>query len=390
MASVTSLVNPNSSPNKLGNSDDRPDSASSRLHLNHPTESETLQIWNQTSSDWRDALTVPQYLEEYAYLLTVPLARNNGITQWILVDNNQPATKRTVLASCETFLKRALFSDPDGKCEQVIAHGIASVYCEPGLRKRGYASRLLEELSKTLPNWRADAGAKCVASMLYSDIDPGFYQRLGWNPFPSYHLEFEPKVAPHGATHLYAEDLAALCEKDETIFRSSLSKPSTESQPRFAIVPDHDHLVWHHSKEEFGAQRLFGKTPLVKGAIAGPPGNRVWAIWAHRFYQHPESGSSANNTLYILRFVMENGAPAAEDVRAILQAAQTEAAEWGLGKVKLWSPSKALEDLIETLDVSFQGRTRVRESIPCLQWYGEGDGLPGSLDWVLNEKYAWC
>jgi hypothetical protein len=197
-------------------------------------------------------------------------------------------------------------------------------------------------------------------------------------------------VAPHGATHLYAEDLAALCEKDETIFRSSLSKPSTESQPRFAIVPDHDHLVWHHSKEEFGAQRLFGKTPLVKGAIAGPPGNRVWAIWAHRFYQHPESGSSANNTLYILRFVMENGAPAAEDVRAVLQAAQTEAAEWGLGKVKLWSPSKALEDLIETLDVSFQGRTRVRESIPCLQWYGEGDGLPGSLDWVLNEKYAWC
>ncbi|KAL2835643.1 hypothetical protein BJY01DRAFT_258967 [Aspergillus pseudoustus] len=314
---------------------------SSSLHFNHPTESETIRIWNQTSNDWEDAFTVPQYLEENAYLLTVSLARNNSITEWILIDNNQPADKRTVLASWETFLKRALFSDSDGKCEEVIAHGIASVYCEPGLRKLGYASRLLKD-------------------MLYSDIDPGFYQRLGWNPFPSYHLEFEPKVTPYGATPLYAEDLAALCGKDEAILRTLFSEPSTESRPRFAVVPDHDHLVWHHSKEEFGAQRLFSKIPLVKGAIAGPPGNRVWAIWMHRFYRHLDSRDSSANILYILRFVIEDRAPAAGDVRAIFQAAQTDAAEWELGK----------------------------ESIPCLQWY-RGDGLPSTLDWVLNEKYAW-
>ncbi|KAL2817349.1 hypothetical protein BJX63DRAFT_110193 [Aspergillus granulosus] len=380
---------PYSLSDKIESPNNLPDSTSPSLHLSHPTENETFRIWNQTSNDWKDALTVPQYLEEYAYLLTVPLARNSGITQWILVDKSQPVDKRTVLASCETFLKRALVRDADGRSEEVIAHGIASVYCEFKLRNRGYASRLLKELSITLRTWRADTKTKCAASVLYSDIDPGFYQRLGWNPFPSYHLEFEPHATPHGATPLSAEDLAVLCEKDTDMLRSSISKPSTGNKPCFAIIPDHDHIVWHHSKEEFGAQRLFGKTPLVKGAIAGTPGNRIWAIWTHRFYHHPDSNSSGN-VLYILRFVIEGDAPAVEDVRAVLRSAQTEAAEWGLAKVKLWSPSKALEELIEAADVPFQGLTRSQESIPCLQWYGAGEGLPSSLDWVLNEKYAWC
>ncbi|KAL2866451.1 GNAT family N-acetyltransferase [Aspergillus lucknowensis] len=387
MAQSISQIDP--SPGDLEGSPDKlPDSTSPSLHLSHPTNDETLQIWNITSNDWRDALTVPQYLEEYAYLLTAPLARNNGITQWVLVDENQPIDRRKVLASCETFFKRALTTDPDGVCRQVIAHGVASVYCEPGLRKRGYASRLLNELAKTLPSWQTDDGIRCVASVLYSDIDPRFYQRLGWNPFPSYHLEFDSDEVAHDATPLSAPHLAALCEADEAILRSSMSK-SSDGKPQFAIVPDHDHIVWHHSKEEFGAQKLFGKTPLVKGAIAGPSGNRVWAIWAHRFYRHPDSNSSVN-TLYILRFVTEGETPAVEHVRAVLQAARAEAAQWRLGTVKLWSPSKELERLIESGGITFQRRTRIQESIPCLQWYGEGNVLPGTLNWVLNEKYAWC
>ncbi|KAL2853476.1 hypothetical protein BJY01DRAFT_206756 [Aspergillus pseudoustus] len=390
MASNISQPRFKSQSGGLESLDNLPDSTSPSLQLSHPTENETTRICNQTSNDWRDALTDSQYLEESAYLLTVPLARNSGITQWILVDQSQPADKRTVLASCETFLKRALIRDAYGESEEVIAHGIASVYCESRLRKRGYASRLLKELSKTLPTWRADTGTKCVASILYSDIDPIFYQRLGWNPFPSYHLEFEANaVATPSATPLYVEDLAVLCEKDAGRLRSSISKGSTVGKTRFAIIPDHDHIAWHHSKEEFGGQKLFGKTPLVKGAIAGTPGNRVWAVWVHRFYRHPERDSSAN-ILYILRFVMEGDAPTAKDVRAVLQAAQTEAAEWGLANIKLWSPPKALEELIEAAEVSFRGRTRMQESIPCLQWYEQGDGLPSSLDWVLNEKYAWC
>ncbi|KAL4874095.1 hypothetical protein BDV12DRAFT_159009 [Aspergillus spectabilis] len=368
-----------------------PDSTSPDLHLSHPTNHETAQIWQQTSNDWKDALTVPQYLEEYAHLLTVRLARNNGITQWVLVDKNQPVNKRTILASCETFLKRALVRTRDGNCSDVISHGIASVYCEPRLRRRGYASRMLKELREALPTWRTESGADCVASILYSDIDPGFYQRLGWNSFPSYHLEFEAEEVAHAASPVYAEDLAALCGEDEAILRASMSEPSTnsEKESRFAIVPDHDHIVWHHSKAEFGAQKLFRKTPRVKGAIAGKEGKRVWVIWAHRFYRSPDSEISAN-TLYILRFVAQSAEPAVEDIRAILQAAQDEARQWGLHKVKLWNPTATLEKSIDLAGIPYHGRTRTQDSIPCLQWYGEGDGAPESLSWILNEKYAWC
>ncbi|KAL4987667.1 hypothetical protein BDW68DRAFT_160720 [Aspergillus falconensis] len=386
-----------------------PPSTSQTLTLAHPTPAETEQIWGQTSALWTDALTVPQYLEEYAYLLTVPLAREHGITQWVLVEssNNQTETdddlnqregKRTVLASCETFRKRALIasrhtSGTEKGCSDVLVHGVASVFCDPRFRGRGYASRLLKELNHILPIWQTDEEARCVGSVLYSDIDPAFYKRLGWVPFPSSQLEFEPAQLAHAAEPLYAEDLAVLCQKDEEILRTSLSTPSPtgdEGKTRFAIIPDHDHMLWHHAKEEFGARKLFGsgKKPEIKGAMAGPEGNKVWAIWTHRFYRHPHSDKSSANTLYILRLVTETSSPASESIKAVLHAAKSEAASWGLGKVKLWNPPRDLEKAIKLSGVNFEKRNRERDSIPCLNWFGEED--LNEVQWELNEKYAWC
>lgn len=119
-----------------------------------------------------DALSLSKFLEEYAFLLTASLARNSGVTPWILVDKNQPEDKRTILASCETFRKHAMVGDSDGNVTDVIAHGIASVYCHEPLRKRGYASRLLRELGDVLSRWQVDNNTSAVASILYSDIDP--------------------------------------------------------------------------------------------------------------------------------------------------------------------------------------------------------------------------
>ncbi|KAL5048433.1 hypothetical protein BDW71DRAFT_177681 [Aspergillus fruticulosus] len=386
-----------------------PPSTSQTLTLAHPTRAEIEQIWGQTSALWTDALTVPQYLEEYAYLLTVPLAREHGITQWVLVEssNNQTETdddlnqregKRTVLASCETFRKRALIasrhtSGTEKGCSDVLVHGVASVFCDPRFRGRGYASRLLKELNHILPIWQTDEEARCVGSVLYSDIDPAFYKRLGWVPFPSSQLEFEPAQLAHAAEPLYAEDLAVLCQKDEEILRTSLSTPSPtgdEGKTRFAIIPDHDHMLWHHAKEEFGARKLFGsgKKPEIKGAMAGPEGNKVWAIWTHRFYRHPHSDKSSANTLYILRLVTETSSPASESIKAVLHAAKSEAASWGLGKVKLWNPPRDLEKAIKLSGVNFEKRNRERDSIPCVNWFGEED--LNEVEWELNEKYAWC
>jgi hypothetical protein len=174
---------------------------------------------------------------------------------------------------------------------------------------------------------------------------------------------------------------------------------------RFIILPDPGHMLWHHRKEEFVARKLFGREPHIKGAIAGPPGNRVWPIWTHRFYGPPDDESSGN-TLYILRIVIESQlwptsdlaaddasdnekqlSPPLEELKAILRAAQAEAAEWKLQQVHLWDPSSHLEDLVGQTGIRFCGKHREEEEISCIQWYGNCEV---GLDWLGNEKYAWC
>ncbi|WEW57465.1 hypothetical protein PRK78_002932 [Emydomyces testavorans] len=399
-------------PLDLGASDDPallPDAESLDLHLSHPTEQETNRIWKLISASWKDALSVPQFLEESAYLMTIPLAKDNGMTLWILVDKTLPPDHRPLLASCESFRKRSLVSDKNGNVIETITHGIASVYCNPRYRGRGYASRLLRELSKTLPNWQIEQNKPVIASVLFSDIGKQFYAALGWDPFPSYHIEFNPvKVEDIGAAHILATQVGPLCEEDEAMSRQVMAQPYKNERLRFMILPDHAHMLWHHRKEEFGCEKLFGKQPHIKGAIAGDPGNRVWAIWTHRFYGSP-SDEYSGNTLYILRLVIENSvlldnAMVAEELlndnrqvelpvnelRAVLQAAQAEAADWKLQHVKMWSPSMQVEKLIRQTGLEHRRVDREKESICCLRWYGEGTGGQKSLDWIGNEKYGWC
>lgn len=380
------------------------------LDLSHPTAGECLEIWKLSSLAWRDALTLPLYLEESAYLTTVPLAKDGGMTLWILVDKNLPPDQRPILCSCETFRKRSMISDAEGNVTEAIIHGIASVFCNPAYRGRGYASRMMRELAEVLPSWQVEKG-NCVGSVLYSDIGKCYYAALGWHPFPNNsHIELQPLIAlkPPRATQILAGDLDRLCKEDEGIMYKAMASTSYR-KIRMMLVPDHDHMLWHHKKEEFVCDKLFGKRPQVKGAIVGQPGNRIWAIWTHRFYGDPESASSCN-TLYILRLVIENQAAAsssssegrespcdagqrglqAEQLKAVLQAAQAEAAEWKLDHVILWDPTPLVHELAEQAGVQHCKVERMEEGIASLLWYGEGSGKEDTLEWIGNEKYAWC
>lgn len=171
---------------------------------------------------------------------------------------------------------------------------------------------------------------------------------------------------------------------------------------RMMVVPDHDHMLWHHKKEEFVCEKLLGKQPRVKGVITGEPGNRIWAIWTHRFYGDPESTSSGN-TLYILRLVIENQDALStlsgkelpqdagqcdlqtEQLRAVLQTAHAEAAEWQLSYVKLWNPTPLVQHLIERTGIPHCKVKREDESIASVLWYGEGSGTEKDLEWIGNE-----
>ncbi|KAF2801183.1 hypothetical protein K505DRAFT_262475, partial [Melanomma pulvis-pyrius CBS 109.77] len=386
------------------------DPQSPDLVLRHPTLNECVKIWTNTSTSWMDSLTLPSYLKESLFLTKVPLARNDGMTTWILVDKNLPADRRQILSSCESFRKRSLTSDSDGRVEDNIVHGIASVFCSTEYRGRGYPVRMMRELAKTLYTWQTDK-LSCAGSILYSDIGKTYYSKLGWKPNDeNCHIEFKSCSVPRSSLvkELLASDLEALCNRDEVLIRKTMATPAKDTNLRVTIIPDLDHMGWHLAKEDFACDHLFGKIAQAKGAIAGSPGSQVWAIWTHRYYCHPHSGSS-NNVLYILRLVIEvdetatrlptyrQKKPTGEKydeqlglLRVVLQAAQSEATEWKLDVVKLWNPTPLVQEMLTKTGLEYVRMEREEDSIASGLWYDEMGGVRGVAPlWVNNEHYAW-
>lgn len=166
------------------------------------------------------------------------------------------------------------------------------------------------------------------------------------------------------------------------------------------IIPDLDHMLWHMAKDEFTAEMYLGGIPLVKGAVVGCPGERVWVAWTHSYCRHPlAEGVGAENGLYILRLVVEEESTATvekldrlvQSVRGVLQAAQCEALQWRLGYLSLWEPSEVIRGLIERCGIEFEVSQRTDAGIASGMWYGEdGDVLSEPPLWVYNERYAYC
>ncbi|KAI1375399.1 hypothetical protein F4677DRAFT_136885 [Hypoxylon crocopeplum] len=394
----------------MGSITNLPASDSLDLALDHPTPNECIKIWSNTATSWKDSLTLPVYLTESQFLTTVPLAANEGMTMWILVDKNHAPDERQIFSSCESFRKHSLVSDAEGNVGDCIIHGIASVFCPSEYRRRGYAARHMIEVAKALRNWQSEYG-KCVGSVLYSDIGKIYYAKLGWTPnIRNCHLVFSPIKSewPPEARQIHEKDIESYCRRDEATIRAAIAKPDFTVKKRVTILPDLDHMLWHIRKEDFATRHIFGKIPDAKGAIASFQGKDVWAIWTHRYYHHPDSGAG-ENVLYILRLVLEGDETAnspvfgnpfelpengiAEQVsalQAVLRAAQAEAMEWRLDHVKLWDPTPLVHSLIAKAGFDYLEVERESESIASGLWYsdsGEVDEFPA---WLNNEHYAWC
>ncbi|KAI1412219.1 hypothetical protein F5Y13DRAFT_200202 [Hypoxylon sp. FL1857] len=394
----------------MGSINDLPASDSIDLALDHPTPNECVEIWSNTSASWKDSLTLPVYLTESQFLTTVPLAANEGMTMWILVDKNRAPGERQIFCSCESFRKRSLISDAEGNVEDCIIHGIASVFCPLEYRRRGYAARHMIEVAKALRSWQTEYG-KCVGSVLYSDIGKVYYARLGWTPnVTNSHLVFPPVKSewPPKARRIYEKDIGSFCQRDEAIIQAAMAKPDFTVKKRVTILPDLDHMLWHIRKEDFATQRIFGRIPDAKGAIARFQGKDVWAIWTHRYYHHPDTGTG-ETVLYILRLVLEGDETAnsaasrkpselpenenfdrVSALQAILRAAQSEAGEWRLDHVKLWNPTPLVHSLIAKAGFDYVEVEREKESIASGLWYSDAGQVGESPSWINNEHYAWC
>jgi len=389
-----------------------PDSQSPTLALVHPTSEEQLLQTQKNSEEWSGALSLDAYILREQVLADQEFTRNGGITFWALVDT--AAKHRVVLCGCETFRKKALVSR-GGKVQEVLCHGVGSVFCPPEYRRRGYAYRMMNEVGKKLKTWQGGA----LFSVLFSDIGKEFYNLNGWEPFNSSHITVPASFAQTAvnlpeARSLYAEDLAKLCCTDEQLLRKSMQHvpPSHSSKVIVAIIPEITTIRWHHAREDFVARELHGRVPRIKGAIVdgSGPGKRVWCYWTRMWY-NKDLAASQGNMLHVLRLVVEEyGAldwecPSAGEgermkrkytpaIASLLRLAQREAAEWKMEGAEIWNPTAVTVEAVRMLQPDATVVDREFESIASLRWYGEvpqnGRRVADCVDWIENEKYGWC
>lgn len=360
------------------------------------TPSERIASIKLNSIAWKGPLDLDTYIARENHLLQQRLTRD-GLTCWILVDRTEPEGTRTILSSCESYQKKALLAH-DGKVEDVGTHGIGSVYCRPEFRGKGYAKRMLEELSTKLDTWNMEkeTRGRALFTILFSDIGKKFYAQFGWRPYVSSHLAL-PAAEGSGAgktRDLYAEDVESnMC--NEVVLaklRDQLQAASQKSPgAKVAIVPDYDHFVWHWAREEFFARNKCShrSPPVIKGA--GNDDARVYCTWNRNFGEEPE-----DNVLYILRWVYDEPATPEEEQKlvqamaGILKRAQQEAHDWNLNTVEFWNPTPLLQKAVSLLDPDAQLVHREKSSISSLRWTGAEYGLGEDVEWFLNEKYTWC
>lgn len=366
------------------------------------TPEEDLAQHHANSTEWSGALNLEQYLRRETFLADQEITRNGGLTAWALVHQPNGAESRQVLAGCETYKKKMLVRR-NGEVEEAIAHGVGSVFCPKQFRGQGYAGRMMKDLGERLKSWNVEGEEEVLCSVLYSDIGKKFYAARGWQAFPSAHIALPPqentkdKLSEVGL--LKAEDIPELCKVDEELIRERMLRDKSE-KPAVAILPDNRTIEWHHAREDFVANEILGKKPTIKGAVAGPEGERVWCYWTRVF------SKAEPNVLHILRLVIEN--PEFEDfspanpeqtgsakdssttkaIAAVLAAAQLQAAEWDMKEVQIWNPTSTTLAAAQILDSHAAVVHRDEESIASLLWYGQGSWE--DVVWVGNEKYGWC
>lgn len=263
-----------------------------------------------------------------------------------------------------------------------------------------------------------------------------FYSKSGWHPYSSSHVLLPPSsehglrdADPASTQRITASNLPKFCDLASAHIYDELLARTNESDPAFALVPDLATISWHHAREDFVAQELFGRTPEVKGAYMRVPAatgqqeGQAFALWTRMWY-NPNVKQTQGNTLHILRLdvkAVKNTTAHVPAIMALLRAAQQQATGWLMSEVEIWSPEpetlEACRRLLEPRpqdsadidaeqgikrdikDAGQYGRLvhREKESIACLKWYGDGEmntdaatGRVAELEWIANEKFGWC
>lgn len=285
-----------------------------------------------TYAAWGPPFTLPEYLAAEARLRDHPWGRACS-AQWQL-----RSEAGEVLCSCETYRMPSRVGTGAGH-----TYGVATVFTEAHLRGRGYAGDLLGRVGDAL----ASADPAAQALVLFSDVAPELYARLGYVARPALDLVFEPLDGPPGAGVERLLDRAGAAAA-----LAALPAPPGA----FAVRPVPDQLDWHLERERVLCA-LNGRPQLPAWGAAAGDGLVLW------------TADPGHDRLLVLLLHAPEGAG------ALVAAARRAAAAAGLGRVVLWG------DPAQVPGARVEDRAPRRDAIPMIRPL-DPRLAPGAWTWI--------
>ena len=194
------------------------------------------RILDDTHGIWNDGLTRHAYGRFYAAQVATPWGKAH-LRRLALVDGGQ------LLASAKLYRFDAVLDR-----QPIQVAGIGAVFTPPDSRGRGAARDLLERLLE-----RAAADGADVA-LLFSEIGPDYYARLGFAAIPTSHLKLRVTESTR-----YGAPMTMVRGGDDRDLKDIVSMGATRAEPyRFHLIRDRDLVHFTIAKKRL----LAGLSPL--------------------------------------------------------------------------------------------------------------------------------
>ncbi|KAH7477084.1 hypothetical protein KRP22_001011 [Phytophthora ramorum] len=342
-------------------------------------------------------LNVQQWQQKDAAQRETPFSQE-GALFWALVDKTREnstlsdeglAAGRDLLhCHCKTIRFPCVYRRSSGEMEHGFSYQVSSVYTLPESRRRGLAGFFLTEVAKQLEQL-----PKALISVLYSDVGPAFYDKLGWKCHSSKMATLEVDHLRNVSAATGDDDSVVLApffvddkldkflQADNGRLVEELSSGKFHGQEAFLILPTRDSIEWQFCNGLHYARA--GGLDELPSRCGVKINDNAFVIWWHNFKE---------STLYLDRARFpDSGDNAAAISRILLDAAMQEARKFKLKKVVIWDPPPALvhEEVRRRLEMEVAER---KLSLSSAMVFPRGNKENSSTllpTWFSNEKYAW-
>lgn len=300
-------------------------------------------------------------------------------------DSDIIAGKHLIVCHCESHMFECAFRPKNGTAlVRGYSHHIGSVFTLPAFRRRGLGSFFLKEIAK-----RLEKKSQAIASVLYSDIGPTFYDRLGWRVYRStmaiIKVDTSQNVTQLGdgvkGIKLFLDDaLDTFLERDNNRLMTEIMSSSYKGQAVYASLPTRNSIEWQFCLGVIYAEiRAFPVIPTQCGRVFR---DDAFVLWCHNIKE---------STLYIVhsRFPDTEDECSVALTVELLCAATAEARRFGLSDVVIWDPPKILSssEVTNQLDIDVVDRDDSLSSLMIFPVVGFTNA--SSVAWLNNEKHAW-